>query len=93
MSSEPTHNVRRATFHFVDSSQLSLEWNTVMADDTREFAPLIREAASADQFAAEVDGKLVIIQMQNVKYIELTPVPARLPFEWLRGARQIGSGT
>ena len=91
MTTEPetAASSRRAVFHFVDGSQLTLEWPKKMADDARELAPALREAASSTHFAAEADGRVVVIQMANVKYFEMIPAPDRLPREWLRGARKV----
>lgn len=89
--SESAAVTRRAVFHFVDGTQLTLEWPKKFSDDSRELAPALREAASSTHFAAEVDGRVVVIQMANVKFFEMVPAPERLPREWLRGAREVTS--
>jgi hypothetical protein len=89
MESESNHSNRRAVFHFIDGSQLTLEWPKKMDDSARELAAILREAAGIAQFPAEVDGKVVIIQMANVKYVEISPAPQHLPIEWIRGAHEV----
>jgi hypothetical protein len=92
MDNQDTATNRRAVFHFIDGSHLSLEWPKKMDDSSRELATALREVAGTSQFAAEVDGKIMVIQMANVKYFEVIPAPERLPIEWIRGARQIKEG-
>lgn len=92
MQSEDSSANRRAVFHFIDGSHLAVEWPKKMNDSSRELAAALREVAGTSQFAAEVDGKVMIVQMANVKYFEVIPAPERLPIEWIRGARQIKEG-
>jgi len=89
MQTQDTASNRRAIFHFIDGSHLSLEWPKKMDDSSRELAAALRDVAGTSQFSAEVGGKVMIIQMANVKYFEVIPAPERLPIEWIRGARQI----
>jgi hypothetical protein len=89
MQTHDTAADRRAVFHFIDGSHLTLEWPKKIADSSRELAAALRDVAGTSQFAAEVDGKVMVIQMANVKYFEVIPAPERLPIEWIRGARQV----
>jgi hypothetical protein len=42
-------------------------------------AKRIQQAIEADQLAIEIDGKLTVIPMNNVKYLQASPLPEELP--------------
>ena len=46
----------------------------------------LKEILAARQIIAEVDGVLLVIPFDNVKYIEAHPAPAKLPEYIIRGA-------
>ena len=84
---KPIH--RRAIFHFTDSTTLAFEWPK---QDTRGFTFLseaIRKALESRQLMIEVEGNLLAIAMNNVKYIELAPSPEQLPEGVIREARRV----
>jgi hypothetical protein len=39
----------------------------------------VRKALEMDRFYFEVDGNLMIIPIQNVRYLSFSPLPAALP--------------
>ena len=44
---------------------------------------------SRQSFAIEVAGRLVIVPIQNIRTVEITPAPDRLPPTVVRGARMV----
>jgi hypothetical protein len=50
----------------------------------------VRKALEADKIVAEVGGDLMVIPLQNVKYVEVSPAPQELPQGILRGAQIVG---
>jgi hypothetical protein len=81
----PIH--RRAIIHFTDNTTLALEWPKQDMQGHVFLSEALRTAVEADRLMVEVEGNLVVIQMRNVKYIELLPVPEHLPQGVLRSAR------
>jgi hypothetical protein len=87
--SENQTDMRRATFFFVDGTTLTLELPKQAPKGLFALETALDNAITAPQLAVEVGGKLVVIQMANVKYIEVSPCPERLPERVLRSARQV----
>lgn len=81
----PIH--RRAIIHFIDNSTLALEWPKQDLQGHVFVSEAIRAAIEADRLMVEVEGNLVIVQMRNVKYIEVLPAPDQLPEGVIRHAR------
>lgn len=82
----PIH--RRAVFHFNDQTSLALEWPKQDTAGHVFLAEAIRKAIEARQLLVEAEGKLLVIQMSNVTYVELNPAPEQLPEGVIRDARR-----
>lgn len=80
-------DTRYAQFTFLDNSVLKLTWPKQGSKDAQIFATQLKNALEADQFAAEVEGQLMVIPMRNVKYIVVSPAPKTLPQGVIRNAR------
>ncbi len=77
------------TVHFMDGTHLKLQWPRQAGTDAAVVAANIKKALEADRILAEVDGNLMVIPVRNVKYVQITPSPQRLPVGVLRGAQRI----
>ncbi len=78
------------TIHFMDGSKLSLEWPQQAGNDPSVIAVNVRKALETDRIMAEVDGNLLVIPVRNIKYIQITPAPQKLPTGVLRSAQVTG---
>jgi hypothetical protein len=78
------------TVHFMDNTKLTLRWPRQAGDDPIEIAASVKKALDADKIMAEVEGRLIIIPGRNVKYIEISPAPPKLPKGVLLGAEIVG---
>lgn len=78
------------TIFFTDSTKMTLGWPQQAGDDPSTIAMNVRKALEQDKLAVEVDGDLLVIPMQNVKYIQITPAPAELPQGVLKKAHLLG---
>jgi hypothetical protein len=76
------------TFRFTDGTKLTLRWPRQAGSDPAEIATTVRKALESDRVVAEVEGRLVIIPLANVKYVEVSPAPQKLPKGVLLGARE-----
>jgi hypothetical protein len=83
----PIH--RRAIFHFTDNTTIDLEWPKQDRHGATFVSETLRKAMQAERLAIEVEGNLLVIQMRNVNYVELIPVPEELPDDAIRGARRV----
>jgi len=78
------------TIHFMDKTKLTLRWPRQAGVDHIEIAATIKKALESDRIMAEVEGRLLIIPVRNVKYIEISPAPKKLPKGVLLGAEVMG---
>ncbi|MEN6519848.1 MAG: hypothetical protein ABFD46_01670 [Armatimonadota bacterium] len=81
----------RMTVYFIDGTNLIVEYPKQAGNDAMTIAASVKKALETDRLALEVDGDLMMIPGQNVKYLRLSPGPDELPEgKVLRGARIIG---
>jgi hypothetical protein len=78
-----------AVIHFMDGSKIKMEWPRQAGEDSTTIAMNVRNALEMDRVLAEIDGSLIMIPMQNVKYVVITPSPPELPKSVLRNAQII----
>ncbi len=83
-------NKRFLTIHFTDGSQLTITFPK-QGGDLHQVADRVQKALDANQLALEIDGQLYVIPMNNIKYIQLSPSPDKLPEMVIRdGELKIG---
>ncbi len=74
------------TIFFMDKTKLTLRWPRQAGSNHIEIAAMVKKALEADRIMAEVEGSLLIIPVRNIKYIEVSPAPQKLPKGVLLGA-------
>ena len=76
---------RGLTIFFCDGSKLHIEFP---AQTDNEHAALLRleEVLKQRQIVAEIDGAILVIPFENVKYIQGYPAPAKMPRGSIQGA-------
>jgi hypothetical protein len=77
----------RAVIHFMDQTSVNLAWPLQSGDDPLSVVTKVRKALEMDRIAIEVQGDLFVIPITNVKYVQITPAPANLPGDVVRGGR------
>jgi hypothetical protein len=80
---------RGITIHFIDGSKIRLDFPKQTLNEVGAVLKL-KEVLAARHIVAEVDGVLLVIPFENVKYIEAHPAPAKLPEYILKGASVVG---
>jgi hypothetical protein len=78
-------NKREMTIHYMDGSQMKLEFPVQAPNESAQVIKL-RELLAARHVVVEADGALLIIPMENIKYIQAYPAPAKLPESVIRAA-------
>jgi hypothetical protein len=76
---------RGLTIHFCDGTKLSIDFPV---QTPNEMAALLKveEILKQRQIIATVDGAVLVIPFDNIKYIQASPAPAKLPGYAIRGA-------
>jgi len=77
---------RGIVIHFMDGSTKRLEFPQQVADDDVAGAAKIKEALEARHLVIEAEGALIVIPLENVKYLQAYPAPKKLPANVIRGA-------
>ena len=80
---------RGVTIHFIDGSKITLEFPKQTLNEVGTVLKL-KEILAARQLVAELDGSLLVIPFENVKYIEAHPAPKKLPEYIIKGAAVAG---
>jgi len=77
---------RGMIIHFTDGTKKVLEFPQQVADSDVNAAARIKEALEARHLTLEADGALIVVPLENVKYLQVYPAPRKLPPGVIRGA-------
>lgn len=69
--------IKHLYLHFTDGQRLSLRFPR-QQDDPAEVARSIRQQLDTPYLSVEVDGDLLLIPRDSIKYLQISPAPARL---------------
>jgi hypothetical protein len=75
---------RRMTVFHTDGSKTSFSFPKQA--DPVSMAGEIAKALDKDKIVVEADGAMFLIPLGNVKYVQLTPAPEKLPSGVIKGA-------
>ena len=75
------------TVFFLDGTKASFVYPRQSGAEQAAIVNTVRKAIEAERLVLEVDGDLVVIPIQSVKYVQLSPAPPHLPSGILRRAR------
>lgn len=65
--------------YFMDGTSTMFQYPRLSEDDPSNLSLMRRFIEENDRIVAQISGGVVIIPFQNVKYIQVTPGPAKLP--------------
>jgi hypothetical protein len=66
------------TIHYIDGTSLKIKWDE-NNDDPLTLISRVRKALEMDRFYFEADGNMLVIPIQNIKYLSFAPLPEALP--------------
>lgn len=78
----------RCTISFMDGEQLKMSWER-NEDAVVTSGAIMDKILSNESLAVELEGRLVLIPLQNVRTVEILPAPDKLPQTVIRGAKLI----
>lgn len=78
----------QCTISFTDGEQLRVQWDRP-EDAAISGSSMIDAALSKESVAIELEGRLVVIPTQNIRTIQISPAPEKLPQTVIRGARMM----
>jgi hypothetical protein len=80
-------NTGTLKIHYNDGSDMQVEY--VRQEEVSNIATRIAEAIESNELLIELEDKLLVIPLNNIKYIEISPAPPKLPKFAIRNARLI----
>lgn len=78
--------------HFNNGTQMKVSFPKQIKHSTGAVMEAMKRVLESDKLTIEADGRLVVIPWASVQHLEVTPVPAALPFGAIKGARIVESG-
>jgi len=76
---------RGLTIFFCDNSKVHIEFPSQTNNESAQLLKL-EEVLERRQIIAEIDGALLVIPFENVKYIQGYPAPSKMPRGSIKGA-------
>lgn len=80
--------IKHLYLHFADGQRLALRFPQ-QSDDPMEIARGIRKQLESPFLSIEVDGDLLMIPRESIKYLQISPAPMRMPETTVLGAELI----
>lgn len=77
----------KGTLFFMDGTKMSLAWPRQAGHDPATIASTVKAPLESDKLLVEVHDSLLVIPTRNIKYLQITPPPERLPSGVVLGAR------
>jgi len=77
-------NKRLLNIYFMDGSEMSLNFPK-QGGNPLLLAKRVQEAIDANKISIEIDDQLYVIPTNNIKYLQVSPMPEELPETVIRG--------
>ncbi|WP_204140110.1 hypothetical protein [Halomicronema sp. CCY15110] len=75
---------------YMDGTEQQFEWDSQReGTETANLVSHLQKMLHDENVLLEMGDKLLILQRQNIKSIEITPVPAKLPATTIHGVRAV----
>lgn len=75
------------TIRYTNGTEEKFEF--VVQEKSSSMATRIQDALSANQLVLELEDRVLIVPFQNIQYMEVMPLPDKLPPIALKGVRLI----
>jgi hypothetical protein len=81
---------KNLTIHFNNGTKLQFSFPTQIKNSTAAVMEGMKKNLESDKFVIEADGRMLVIPWTSIQQLEVTPVPAALPFFAIKGAKIVG---
>jgi hypothetical protein len=81
-------NAGMLTVHYTDGTEQRFEYTRAKEDVN--LAAVIQEALKSNQLVIELQDRMLVIPMQSIKTVEVSPPPSKLPRFVIRNAVLLG---
>ena len=80
-----SENKRFCKINFIDGESCRFIYEPIRADEPSSIGQAIQELSKNNNLIFQVEGKLIVIPMNNVRSIEISPSPVNLPQTIIKG--------
>lgn len=80
---------RQVIVHYNNGQTLKLSFPVQIRNSGAAVLEGMKKMMEGDKIAIEAEGRLIVIPWSSVQQIEVTPVPASLPFGAIKNARVV----
>ena len=77
---------RRMTVYFNNGTNMEMTFPAQIKNSTAAVLEGMKRLMETDKLVIEEEGRLIVIPWASVNHLELSPVPAALPFGAIKGA-------
>jgi len=81
---------KNLTIHFNNGAKLEFSFPTQIKNSTAAVIEGMKKIMDSDKFVIEADGRILVIPWTSIRQLEVSPVPAALPFFAIKGAKIVG---
>lgn len=75
--------------HYNNGAKLELAFPTQIRNSSAAVLEGLKKMMEADKLVIEAEGRLIVIPWSSVNHLEVTPVPASVPFGAIKNARVV----
>ncbi len=80
---------RQLTINFNNGTKMKVSFPVQIKNSAAAVLESMKRIGESGMLAIEAEGRLIVIPWSSVQHIELTPVPAAVPFGAIKAARII----
>jgi hypothetical protein len=80
---------RQMVVQFNNGAKLELRFPTQIRNSSGAVLEAMKKIMETDKLLIEAEGRLIVIPWASVKQLEVSPVPATLPFGVIKGAKVV----
>jgi hypothetical protein len=79
-------NKKFCTITFMDGKKIQFRFQPIRNEEDPTLGMAVEKLANSQSLVFELEEKLMFVPMNNVRTVEVSPAPAKLPANIIRGA-------
>lgn len=80
---------KQLIIHFNNGKKLEFTFPTQIKNSPAAVLEGLKKTMETDKLAIEADGRLIVIPWSSIQQVEVSPVPAALPFGAIKQAKLV----
>ena len=79
-------NKKFCPINFMDGKKIQFRFHPIRDEEDPTLGMAVEKLANSQSLVFELEGKLMFVPMNNVRTVEVSPAPAHLPANIIKGA-------